>query len=216
MLPEQAPAKSRSSRSSLIGQLEKILSSALFLAALFTLAFIITEEVFNRKKELINQSDAWLRALAVQLEPSLMFKDAKAAEELLQATSQMPALVGSLVTVESIGDVFATESIASYTSPNHESLDAKPLSKQQTNKTSVFSAYWIRSTEIYVAGAPIGMLYAKIDTGPMWNDIFRFALIIVLILSGSGLLATKIARREFRKAFEPILELTRITAEVTH
>lgn len=217
MLPPLAPLSTSDtpqiSRPSLIKRLERILSASIFIAALLTLVLTVTEEILSRQAELIRQSDAWLQALAVQLGPPLMFKDAKTADELLSATSPMPGLVASLVTSESIGDMFETEVLASFNAPHTAPLTLQQTSSRYTN--SIFSPYWIRSANIHVAGMTVGTLYAKINTAPMWTSIARFGAIILLILGGSSFLVSHIARNAFRRAFEPIQELTNITKSVS-
>ncbi len=194
---------------SLIKKLEFILVSAIGGAGLLALTLITSDEFFSRKNTVIDQATASVQALAVQEQSPLLFDDQKTAQEILQASSMQSNVLAIWIVRNHQTAIFAQTPQPGRTF----TTDLAALDQQDGN--GLFARSTVVSAPILVSGELIGHVHAWIDLMPMWKKMAQFAALLLLISSGSGLLAIFYARRMLRIAIQPIRELTTLVGRVS-
>ena len=186
-------------------RIEIILMTAMGSALLASLIVITSQEVVSRKAEVEAQSLAWLGALAVQAESTVMFDDHKAAQDILTAASVYPGLQAALI-LRIEGNPLA----------EHHAKDQNSLTVQKAQAAPhFFDDYLQISQPVLALGQQMGTVHARIDLHPMWQSLLKFALSLTLVLSLAGLAAAIMARSFLRRAIMPMVHLKRVMEEVS-
>ncbi len=175
-------------------------------ALLIAWVWISSQEVLSQRAAVSEGSQAWLNTLAVQSASPLVFDDAKAASEILRATSIYPGLQAAYI-LRSDGSTMA----------HHLGEAQAPLSPEAL-KLLPSSAYFDRSllisTPVLLSHEQVGRVVAKIDLTPMWRSVLRFGLSLLLALGLSGIVAALAARRFLHRALQPLAGLKQVMDEV--
>ena len=190
--------------SSLIARVEAILGWSVGAALLVSLVLIVSQEVVSRQQAMASQSQAWVNALAVQMESSLVFSDHQAAQETLSAGSAYPGLQAAVV-LNAQGEVIA----------HH----GAPSASQGVEPSFTVGTRWAAKThnlagDVRSNGQVVGRIQARIDLMPMWESLAHFALVLTLVLGASGALATWLARKALRLAIAPAIQLKTVMEQV--
>lgn len=191
---------------SLVYKIEFILALALTAALLASLLVISLQEVRTRQAAVASQSQAWINALSVQLESALMFEDAKAAQETLDAASTYPGLKAAAVT-----RIDRVKPVAVHLTSEQPTWNAP---------ANADSASGLWSRELWVSGSIrsndriLGSVQAQIDLLPMWRSLLQFGLTLTLVLGLCGLGAALVATRALREAIRPAVTLKQVMRDV--
>jgi signal transduction histidine kinase/CheY-like chemotaxis protein/HPt (histidine-containing phosphotransfer) domain-containing protein len=195
---------------SLVSKIELIMALALGAALLASLLLITFQEARTRHAAAASQSQAWINALSIQLESALMFEDARAAQETLDAASTYPGLMAAAVS-----RIDRVQPVAVHRRAGQP--EWKPQWSPDMATTSEASL-WDR--EIRVVGAIrsndriLGTVQARIDLLPMWRGLMHFGLTLTLVLGLCGLGAALVARGSLRRAIAPAVSLRRVMRQV--
>jgi signal transduction histidine kinase/DNA-binding response OmpR family regulator/HPt (histidine-containing phosphotransfer) domain-containing protein len=188
---------------SLVTRIEAILSRAVTAALLVSLVLIVSREAVSRQQALASQSQAWLNALAVQMESALMFSDSQAAQETLVAASAYPGLQAAQV-LDAQGRVVA----------RHTAGAAAVDESTFIVGSHGFDRAHSLQGEVRSGGQALGRIQARIDLMPLWESLAHFALVLTLVLGTSGAVATWLARRALRAAVDPAVRLKTVMEQV--
>lgn len=197
---------------SIVSRLERILMSAILLAGCLSLLFIVSEEMVDRRETLHRQSTSWLQMLSVQLGAPVLFQDKKTATEVLRVTAGFPHLEAMSIVLPSVqgqpNEIFAA----------FEQAGLQPISVDVDGKrdANADATHLLLSAPIVFAGRDLGWVYARFDLVPLYTKLFFFALMLMLMLGVSGVLAVLFARRLLRKAVFPIQELSDAVEQVSN
>jgi signal transduction histidine kinase/DNA-binding response OmpR family regulator len=188
----------------LVFKVESIVWMALGGVLAGTLLFTVSQQLYARLTALHSQSQAWVNALAVQLEPALAFDDPKAAQEILDSAATYPGL--QLVVVSKASQ----QRVASHRADNVR-VDPAQLAEGHSERTlrHIHVRSPVRSGE-----QELGWVAAQIDTSSLWMDLLWFVLTLTLVLGVSGSLAAMVASRGVRLALHPAVKLKRVMAQV--
>jgi signal transduction histidine kinase/CheY-like chemotaxis protein len=189
----------------LVARVQFILAAAVFTASLVALVVLVSQEWVSRQRALLTQSQAWLDGMALQLQPALMFGDRTAAKETLAATASYPALL--------ISEVLDAEAkiIASHGLPDQAPVDAGRI----RNSIGWVSDAMSLQSEVRLDGQRLGWVRARIDLLPLWQGLAQFAVMLTVVLLGSGLLALWLASRSVKKALTPARSLKEVMQRVS-
>ncbi|MCV2352106.1 ATP-binding protein [Paucibacter sp. Y2R2-4] len=193
-------------RLSLVSRLERILAAAMGAALLIALVLISSQEVLSQRAAVSEGSQAWLNTLAVQAASPLVFDDAKAANEILRATSIYPGLQAAYI-LRSDGSTMAR-----HLDDLQEPLSADALKRLPTS--AYFDRSLLISTPVLLSHEEVGRVVAKIDLTPMWRSVLRFGVSLMLALGISGIVAALAARRFLHRALQPLAGLKQVMDEV--
>lgn len=193
-------------RQSLVSRLERILTTAMGAALLIALVLIGSQEVVSQRAAVTNGSQAWLNTLAVQAASPLVFDDAKAATEILRATSIYPGLQAAYI-LRADGSIMAR-----HLDDLHPPLAASAL--KQLPRSAYFDRSLLIATPVWLSHEQVGTVVAQIDLAPMWRSVLRFGISLIVALGVSGIAAALLARRFLRRALEPLSGLKQVMDEV--
>jgi signal transduction histidine kinase/CheY-like chemotaxis protein len=183
--------------------MEFIMATAVAAALLISLVLIASQELIAKQQATRSQSEAWLNALAVQMESAVMFRDTLAAQETLAAASTYPGLQAAEVRH------LQSQLLASFSAPG---LD--PAEVRFGQARSYFTRSFTLEQDVLSRGERVGIIKAQIDLMPMWRALGQFALILTAVLGASGVLASVLAARALRLAIKPAQALNRLMERV--
>jgi signal transduction histidine kinase/CheY-like chemotaxis protein len=191
---------------SLVTRLESVLAYAAALAAVLSLALLLSGEAVVRRADLMQQTTAWLKSLAIQAESPMAFRDEKTAAELLQAASLFPNL-------QAAGMIRSDDSkpLASYAVKGGKSM---PPPGKGLLAGGLFDANLDLSAPVLVAGEPVGQVYVRVNMASMWLGLMKFGLTLLVVLGGSAVAATWLAGKTLRRAMDPIVNMTWTMREI--
>ena len=186
---------------SIVKKLGGIFALSISAAILTALFLILTEEAISRKRDQVEQSQAWIQGLSIQAESAVMFKDKKTANEILVASRDFPSLIA--VEIIENGTLKPLASFTKLTGTDN------PLSIfELPNSEHYFTKHFIISTPIIAGGEKIGLVRAAIDMMPVWTGLWNFGTTTLFFMFFSGAVAWLITRFLLKKAMEPVHFLT--------
>ena len=188
-------------KTSLRHRLSSILTYTIVSAFVFALTIMVIEEAYTQKARRVEQANAWVSAMAIQLEPTLIFNDPKSAEESLQITGMNREFVSAWVTAAGQSKPFA-----SY----RQFSKASPLTTHGSDTLTNVNGWGPKelvSAPIMIDGWERGRVFAEIDLMPMWKEIFSFSLLILLTAVTAIIVAVLSAQNLLNRATEPMRKL---------
>jgi len=186
---------------SLLSRVERVAFLGLMVAAVLSFVVVAALDFRWHRHDTATASQAWVQALAVQVESAVVFGDSGAAQETLAAAAVYPNVLEVLVTGVGVDGVLA----------------AHPL-PSGVNSVTAHLASWPRadrlwSTELPVfgsvvsAGERVGTVHALIDLRPMWRSVVQHALILLATVMLAVMLAGWVTRHLLKKLLAPVSEL---------
>jgi signal transduction histidine kinase len=141
---------------------------------------------------------------------TLVFDDAQKAEATLAALAASPSILsGALYTLD--GKSFAT-----YLRPTATAGLPPPAISPGEMEAIAFADGEIRLARmILVDGKPTGIVYLRSDTSELWARIWRYALIVGIVLAGSLLAALLVSYLSRQAISTPIIELADLAQRVS-
>jgi signal transduction histidine kinase/CheY-like chemotaxis protein len=174
----------------------------------FVLAFIAFQQLSNIQLDAADKLRAIARATSGAANAALVFRDAKAAQEVLQDNlSQHPEIVAAAI-YDQRGTRFASHGAAQLLPGKEpELLDAQPAIR-------LFDPVAYHSNIIQADGKPVGLLYLRADLSREWQHFYtQFGLTaggILLAFAVSLLLGLRLTQR----IVTPINELAAAASRV--
>lgn len=190
---------------SLVTRLEVILVTTIGVAGLVALLLILSGELAGRKAITLDQSRAWLGIVAIQSESAVVFDDAKAAGELLEASRDFPNILAAAIFRHGDSLPFAVLT---------RSGEA-PLAMDEADDPRWFATRRLLSAPVRAGGFEVATVKVRIDMVPTWIAMAKFAGSLLAILFISGVAAVLVAQRLLRKALLPVAELTDVVGRIT-
>lgn len=168
---------------------------ALILAA----AAFLTYEIFDYRREALQQVSALGGVTAANSAGALAFRDPVDARETLRALrAERQVLAAALYDFD--GRLFATYPA---------NLAASELPAQPGALGQVFGARRLENfTAVELGDSRLGTLYLRLDTSPLYRTIALFTAITIAVLAIAFVTALQLARRLQRKISSPILALS--------
>lgn len=141
---------------------------------------------------------------------TLVFDDPQKAEATLSALDASPSILsGALYTLE--GKPFATYTRAAATAGG----PPPPIPASETQAIAYDNGELRLARIILVDGKPTGIVYLRSDTAELWRRIWRYALIVGIVLAGSLLAALLVSSLSRRAISKPIIELADLAQRVS-
>lgn len=194
---------------SLVTRIERIAFWGLLAAAVVSLLIIVSLDIGTRRAESVRASQAWVRALAVQVESAVVFSDRGTADEILKASATYPHVLSVLVTGQGVDRL-----LAAYPTDDH----ADGLTANLRNWPEA-TGLWV--TELRVAAAVVshaervGTVYARVDLRPMWRGVVQHALTLLLTLMLTVAVVGLVLRSLLRRVLAPVAELTTMVQQLS-
>lgn len=200
-----------SSSPSLHHRLGRILALSATLAIALGLPFLIISQVHEKIELHFNHhAKTWVNALALQVQPALLFVDKKSAQEALTTSVHNPELLAAWVALPKQKEPFAVYL---------RNKNAAPL-EFPVLEASVSNESWLQLRRVMVApvevnGEQIAQVYALLDMKPMWFNVAKtVALVLLLVIIGATGMVI-FARRMLRVALRPMKTLTEAMMRVS-
>lgn len=196
---------------SLHHRLGRILALSATLAIALGLPFLIISQVHEKIELHFNHhAKTWVNALALQVQPALLFVDKKSAQEALSTSVHNPELLAAWVALPKQKEPFAVYL---------RNKNATPL-EFPVLEASVSNESWLQLCRVMVApvevnGEQIAQVYALLDMKPMWFNVAKtVALVLLLVIIGATGMVI-FARRMLRVALRPMKTLTEAMMRVS-
>src|SRR5262249_1991841 len=166
--------------------------------ALATVCFVMNDVTMLRSS-LVRQMSILADVLGSNSTAALNFQDADAADELLKSLARQPAVEYACIYTLA-GQPFATY--------QRESADPiKPPGPKEIGSQFVAGGFLDVVEAIEQAGQPIGRIYLRANADELRNQITRYAMIVVAMLSISMGTSVLLSSRFQRVISLPILKL---------
>lgn len=196
---------------SLHHRLGRILALSATVAILLGIPFLVATQV-HEKIELYfsHHGKTWVNALALQVQPALLFVDKKAAQEALSTSIHNPELIAAWVTLPKDQLPFAI-----YLRDKTGHSPETPLLETTVNDDSWFQLSRVMTAPVEVNGDQIAQVYALLDMKPMWYNVAKTVLLVLLLVIVGATGMVFFARRMLRVALRPMKSLTEAMMRVS-
>ena len=197
---------------SLVTRIERIAFLGLLAAAAVSLVIIVSLDIRTRRADSVRASQAWVQALAVQVESAVVFSDQGTADEILRASATYPHVLSVLVTGQGVDGL-----LAAY--PANDSADG--VVGLTANLQSWPQATGLWATELRVAAAVVsraervGSVYALVDLRPMWRGVVQQGLTLLLTLMMTAAVVGLVLRSLLRRVLAPVTKLTTMVQKLS-
>ena len=184
-------------------KLTRILVISIIFAFLLVLILSITRDAISRSESNFRLGKLWVSALAIQIQPALMFQDEEAARETLQVSS----LYSDVIAVWAV-KTGRTTPFSWYQRKGKSSIRDVVALQQRDGETSLFRDSFVVSAPVNVNGELVATVYALVDMETIWRGIYKQTLASLLVVFLVGMAAIVISRKLLRKAIRPVVMLS--------
>jgi signal transduction histidine kinase/ActR/RegA family two-component response regulator len=197
---------------SLVTRIERIAFFGLLAAAAVSLLIIVSLDINTRRAESVRASQAWVQALAVQVESAVVFSDRGTADEMLKASASYPHVLSVLITGQGVDSLLAAYPAVD----TAEGGDGLAASLQTWPQATGFWATELRVAAAVVSRAErVGSVYALVDLRPMWRGVVQHALTLLLALMMTAAVVGLVLRSLLRRVLAPVTELTTMVQQLS-
>ena len=197
---------------SLVTRIERIAFFGLLAAAAVSLLIIVSLDISTRRAESVRASQAWVQALAVQVESAVVFSDRGTADEMLKASATYPHVLSVLITGQGVDRLLA----AYPADDNAEGGDGLAASLQNWPETTGIWATELRVSAAVVSHAErVGSVYALVDLRPMWRGVVQHALTLLMTLMMTAAVVGLVLRSLLRRVLAPVTDLTTMVQQLS-
>ena len=197
---------------SLVTRIERIAFFGLLAAAAVSLLIIVSLDISTRRAESVRASQAWVQALAVQVESAVVFSDRGTADEMLKASATYPHVLSVLITGQGVDRLLA----AYPADDNAEGGDGLAASLQNWPEATGLWATELRVAAAVVSRAErVGSVYALVDLRPMWRGVVQHALTLLMTLMMTAAVVGLVLRSLLRRVLAPVTDLTTMVQQLS-
>jgi signal transduction histidine kinase/ActR/RegA family two-component response regulator len=182
-------------------KLSRILVISITLGFALVLVLGVIRETVSRSDGSHRRGVIWVNALAIQVQPSLLFLDKNATQEVLQVSRMSPEVIAAWVTRPGAATPFSV-----YLRKNAGKRDMAALEKT-AGDTSLFRTSFVVSAPVVAGGEQIATVYALMDLMPMWRDVLKEVVTLLLVAFLATVATITFARSLLRFAIAPIAKL---------
>ena len=193
-------------------KLAGILTKAIVVAFLLALMIAVYEEIRIRRHDYLERGVVWVNALAVQVQPALLFSDQSSAQETLQVSNLYHDVIAVWVAKRGQNTLFSY-----YQREGKESI-LNPMGLAETsNQEGFFSKRKVFSAPVMTNGEEFARVYLLLDMTSMWSEVGTYVLLLLGIATCVTIFTVMFARRLLIRALQPIAALSgammRVSAE---
>lgn len=199
--------------SSLNSRLTRILTVSVMLGFFLALVLGVFREIDTRSSSQLHRGETWAAAVALQVQPALLFLDQHAAQETLNISSLYPEVIALWVTKPGQSQPFAYYQREGADSP------VDTVSAEKTiNDISKFKRSRVITVPVEIGGETVAHVYALMDMAPMWAGVLNEVLRMLMIAVAVSVVVIIFARQLLKAALQPInaLALAMMRVSVEH
>ena len=194
---------------SLLTRIERVAYLGLLVAAVVSFAVVAALDLKSHRSETAQASQAWVQALAVQVESAVVFGDGIAAHETLAAAAIYPHVLEVLVTGVGVDGVLASHPVQLGDTGASVHLATWPLTE------GFWSAALPVSAPVVSGDERVGSVHALIDLRPMWRAVVQHALLLLATVMLAVWVAGWVTRHLLKKLLAPVSELADAVQDVS-
>ncbi|MFZ6816009.1 putative bifunctional diguanylate cyclase/phosphodiesterase [Undibacterium sp. Rencai35W] len=187
---------------------------AFSLASFFAVALIVSYLWMTARTDLLRNTEIVAQVIAQNSAPAFLFKDAKAAQEVVRALAQdTNVLAGEL----RYPDATLFASYVRPVSPDQpwQISDAPEATPLHTVESRFYSRYLVVNTPVMAEEQQVGSLQMHVDLTATYQRIAGLVTVIVLATLAAVLLAGRLLKRYLRRILNPIQQLVLLMQEVS-
>ncbi len=185
----------------LTDRLSRILATSITLGFALVLVLGMIQEAVSTSEGSRQRGVIWVNALAIQVQPSLLFLDKNSTQEVLQVSRLSPEVIAAWVTRPGAAAPFSL-----YLRHDAGKRDMAVLEKT-AGEFGVFRTSFVVSAPVAAGGEQIATVYALMDLMPMWRDVLKEVVTLLLVAALATVAAITFARSLLRFAIAPIAKL---------
>lgn len=170
----------------------------------------IFREIGTQSTQGFERGATWAHAVAIQVQPSVLFDDSASAQETLQVSKLFPDVITVWVVRKN-----HTQPFAQYQKIGAKVIVDYPELEKTAGDRGVFRMAYVTSALVQVNGQQIATVYALMDLMPLWRNLLAETFIQVLIAILVSGIAIFLSRKLLRVALEPIAEMAQTMSHIS-
>lgn len=196
-------------RSMLTSKLAGILIKAIVMAFLFALVITVYEEIRSRKHDYLERGSVWINALAVQVQPAVLFFDQESAQETLQVSSLYKDVIAVWVVKNKERKLF------SYYQREGKELVSDSQVLQHAAEEGFFTGKTLISAPVIANGEEVARVYALLDMTSMWDQVAAYALMLLSVAIFVTVSTVIVTHKLLIRALKPVYALSEAMTKVS-
>lgn len=200
-MPENLNTRLFGRASLLTSKLAGILIKAIIMAFLLVLIITVYEEIRSRKNDYLERGSVWVNALAVQVQPAVLFFDQESAQETLQVSTLYKDVIAVWIVKNGERKLF------SYYQREGKELISDAVVLKQSADHGFFAAKTLVSAPVIANGEEVARAYALLDMTSMWDEVVAYAIMLLAVAIFVTTFTVVVTHKLLVKALKPVRAL---------